>query len=219
MSIKGSSKAECPSCGFKFDADFWTVIHGDQDLALKEAIISGEFDLLMCPGCSGLFPCEETFIYMSPEKELLVFVMPADYSKEREKWLEKMRLDFETLKGSFLKEGIVASEPLYYFGAGMLSDLLLRDRDMEEETDVMEFMAGERGFKSAKILPGFARLHDLPFSLPYAGCPCRDHALEAARAITASNDALARVKNLVRTLEELKTQDLPFIKKVVSCGH
>ncbi|OGS08788.1 MAG: hypothetical protein A2270_02830 [Elusimicrobia bacterium RIFOXYA12_FULL_51_18] len=212
MSIKGSFKAECPSCKERFDADFWTVIRGDRDLQLKEALISGELDLLMCPACSNIFPCEETLIYMDPVKELLAFVMPAAYLAEKEKWLEKMRLDYEALKPSLVKENFLAFEPLYYFGAGMLSDLLLSDRDREEETEVMEFMAGEQGFKSAAIRPGFAREHDLPFSLPYAGCPCRDHALEAARAVSSANDALARIKNLIKLLEELKTQDLPFIK-------
>lgn len=217
MSIKGVFKAECPSCNERFDADFWTVIRGDRDQALKEALISGEFDLLMCPACSKVFPCEETFIYMDPEKELLIFVMPESYLKEKEKRLEKMRLDYEALKGSFIKEGIFVFEPQYHFGAAALAGLLLRDRDIEEETDVMAFMAGERGFKRAEIRPGFARRHDLPFSLPYAGAaPDRDSALEAARAIAAANDALVRVKNLLKILEESKTTDLPFIKKVAS---
>lgn len=214
MSIKGVFKAECPSCNERFDADFWTVIRGDKDLALKEALISGEFDLLMCPACSNVFSCEETFIYMDPEKELLIFVMPESYLKEKEKWLEKMRQDYEALKGSFVKEGIFVFEPQFHFGAAALSDLLLRDRDVEEETDVMAFIAGERGFKYAKIRPGFARERDLPFSLPYAGAsPDRNSALEAVRAIAAANDALIRVKNLLKTLEESKTPDLPFIKK------
>ena len=182
--------------------------------ALKEALISGEFDLLMCPACSSVFPCEETFIYMDPDKELLIFVMPESYLKEKEKWLQKMRLDYDALKDSFVREGVFVFEPQYYFGAAALADMLIKDRDREEETDVVAFMAGERGFRHAKIRPCFARQYDLPFSLPYAGSePDRDSALKAARAIAADNDALARVKNLLRTLEESQTPDLPFVKK------
>ena len=121
MSIKGVFKAECPACHERFDADFWTVVRGDHDLALKEALISGEFDLLMCPSCSNVFPCEETFIYMDPEKELLIFVMPESYLKEKEKWLEKMRLDYDALRESFVKEGVFVFEPQYYFGAAALA--------------------------------------------------------------------------------------------------
>ncbi|MFA6433872.1 MAG: CpXC domain-containing protein [Elusimicrobiales bacterium] len=214
MSIKGVFKAECPSCNERFDADFWTVIRGDRDENLKEAIMSGEFDLLMCPSCSNVFPCEETFIYMDPEKELLVFVMPESYLKEKEKWLEKMRLDYETLKGSCGEEGLFVFEPQYYFGAAPLAELLLRDRDMEEETEVMLFMAGQKGFKHSKISSGFARRHDLPFFLPYAGpAPDRDSALKAARRLAADNDALIRIKNLLKTLEELEGRELPFIRQ------
>lgn len=214
MSIKGVFKAECPACHERFDADFWTVVRGDRDPALKEALISGEFDLLMCPSCSGVFPCEETFIYLDPEKELLVFVMPESYLKEKEKWLGKMRLDYDALRESFVKEGVFVFEPQYYFGASALADMLLKDRDREEETDVMVFMAGEMGFRSVNIRPGFARQHDLPFSMPYAGAePDRDSGLKAARAIAAANDALARVKNLLETLEKTGTPDLPFVKK------
>ena len=214
MSIKGVFSAECPVCKERFDADFWTVVRGDTDPKLKEALISGEFDLLMCPACSAVFPCEETFIYMDPDKELLVFVMPAAYLKEKAKWLEKMSLDYEEIKGSFIKEGLISSEPLYYFGAGALSDLLLLDRDREEETDVMAFMAGERGFKLATISAGFARGGDLPFSLPYAGVsPDRDSALKAVREIVSANDALARVKNLLKVLEGSVASEILFLKK------
>ena len=59
MSIKGSFKAQCPSCKESFDADFWTVVRGDQDQDLKEALIDGELDMLMCPGCSHIFPARK----------------------------------------------------------------------------------------------------------------------------------------------------------------
>ncbi len=214
MSIKGTIEAKCPSCGESFEADVWTVIRGDQDQRLKEACMDGEGDLLMCPACSCVFPCEQTFIYMDPGKELMVFVMPEGGAGDKEKLLAKMRLDYETFRESPAKEAAMTFEPMYHFGAGMLSDLLRRDLDIEEETDVVNFMAAERGFKSVPVRAGFAREKDIPFSLPSAGCACRDHALKAARAILADNDALVRVKNLVNILEKTDTQELPFIAAV-----
>ncbi|HOW90369.1 MAG TPA: CpXC domain-containing protein, partial [Elusimicrobiales bacterium] len=213
MSIKGTFTAECPSCGERFEADLWTVIRGDRDSALKEALISGECDLLMCPACSGIFSCEESFIYLDPGMELMVFVMPESRSGEKERLLEKMRTDYEEFRSSPAASELAPGvKPLYYFGTQALSELLRRDRDMEEETDVMLFMAGERGFKSAPIRAVFSRENDLPFAMPYAGCPCRDHALKAARAILAENDALVRLANLAKLLESAKTQELPFLR-------
>ncbi len=213
MSIKGNIEAKCPSCGERFEADIWTVIRGDQDKRLKEALMDGEGDLLMCPACSGVFPSEQMFIYLDPGMELMVFVMPESSTDDKEKLLAKMRLDYEAFMASSAKEAAMTFEPLYHFGSGMLSDLLRRDLDMEEETDVMNFMASERGFKSVPIRAGFARERDIPFSLPCAGCPCRDHALKAVRAILADNDALVRVKNLLNILEKTDTQELPFIAR------
>lgn len=213
MSTKGVFKVKCPACNEQFDADFWTVVRGDKDLELKEMLISGEFDLLMCPNCSAMVSYEETFIYLDPEKELLVFVMPEAYRAEKEKWLEKMRADYDTVKGSLLNMRSLSFEPVCFFGAAELSALLLKDRDMEEETEVMEFIAAEKKFKSAGINPSYARAHDLPFSLPYSGAsPSRASALAAAKAISAANDALPRVKNLLKTLEALETESVGFIK-------
>ena len=210
MSIKGSVNAECPHCGEKFEADFWTVVRGDKDPELKETLIGGEFDLLMCPACSRIFPCKEPFIYMDPGRELLVFVMPSVPEEERPARIEKMRVDYAAIRNSAAVGEALEVEPLYHFGAEALSELLLRDRDMEEETEVMAFMAAERGFKTVPLRAGFARTNDLPFSAPCSGCPCRTHALKAARAILADNDALVRVKNLLKVLEDLRSEELPF---------
>ena len=213
MSIDGTYKAECPFCGERFDADFWTVIRGDRDHKLKEAIIGGECDLLMCPACSGVFACEETFIYLDPGMELMVFVIPEARSGEKEGLLEKMRLDYEAFRKSHAEGADVDFPPLYHFGTGALSDLLRRDRDMEEETEVMQFMASERGFKSAPVRASFARERDIPFAVPYQGRLSRENALKAVRAILADNDALPRVGNLRDVLEKTDMQELTFIRK------
>ena len=214
MSTKSVLKVKCPACQEQFDADFWTVVRGDRDRDLREMLISGEFDLLICPKCSGMVACEETFIYLDPEKELFVFVMPETYLKEKEKWLKKMRADYDTVKNSLLNMQNLCFEPICLFGAADLSALLLRDRDTEEETEVMEFIAAEKKFAAAKISPSFARAHNLPFSLPYLGVsPSKDTALAAVKDILASNDALLRVKNLCQILERHETAEIGFVKR------
>lgn len=204
---------KCPACHEQFDADFWTVVRGDRDQELKEMLISGEFDLLMCPRCSALVAYEETFIYLDPEKELFVFVMPEAYLKEKEKWLEKMRADYDMVKESLLNVRSLCFEPVYFFGAAGLAALLVRDRDIEEETEVMEFIAAEKKFRTAGIRPSFARAHDLPFSLPYSGGSLsKDTALAAVKDIIASNEALLRAQNLLKILRSLETAEIGFIK-------
>lgn len=214
MATKGVFKVQCPACGEQFDADFWTVVRGDKDLELKEMLLSGEFDLLMCPNCSAMVSYEETFIYLDPSRELFIFVMPGTYRGEKDKWLEKMRADYDTVKGSLLNVRSLSFEPAYFFGAAELSAMLLKDRDMEEETEVMEFIAAEKKFKTAGISPAYARAHGLPFSLPYFGAsPTKEAAIAAVKDIAASNDALPRVRNLLKALEALDTDEVSFVRR------
>ncbi|MBI4801825.1 MAG: hypothetical protein HY796_04805 [Elusimicrobia bacterium] len=219
MSTKGVFKVKCPACQEQFNADFWTVVRGDRDQELKEMLISGEFDLLMCPNCSALVAYEETFIYLDPGKELLVFVMPEAYLTEKDKWLEKTRADCDLVKSSMLNLQSLCFEPVYFFGAAELAALLLRDRDIEEETEVLEFIAAEKKFRTAGIHPSFARAHDLPFSLPYSGPSLsKDTALAAVHDIIASNDALLRAQNLLKILSALETAEIGFVKRREKCN-
>ncbi|HOI41689.1 MAG TPA: CpXC domain-containing protein [Elusimicrobiales bacterium] len=214
MATKSSMRVDCPACGESFDADFWTVVRGDRDTGLKEAIISGEFDLLMCPRCRGVFSREETFIYLDPDMELLAFVLPSAYAGESGKWTAKMREDYEAVRPTLFQGKPVDYEPRCLFGLGELTALLLRDRDAEEETDVMEFMAREADLRLAPLLPSRARERDILFSAPYAGPePTRGAAIEALKKIEAANDALARVRRTRELFEKLSGDALPFLKK------
>jgi len=214
VATKSSMRIDCPSCGESFDADFWTVVRGDRDTGLKEAIISGEFDLLMCPRCRGVFSHEETFIYLDTEKEILAFVMPSSYSGESEKWTAKMREDYEAVRPTLFQGQPVDHEPRCLFGIDELTALLLRDRDAEEETDVMEFMAREADLRVAHLLPSRARERDILFSVPYSGPePTRGAAIEALKKIEAANDALVRVRKTRELFEKLSGDPLPFLKK------
>ncbi|OGR45393.1 MAG: hypothetical protein A2X35_03900 [Elusimicrobia bacterium GWA2_61_42] len=213
MATKGVFRVECPHCGEGFDADFWTVVRGDRDHDVKELILSGEFDLLVCPHCEEMVQHEEPFLYIDPPKDLLAFVMPESYESDKEKWIARMNADYEPVKASlFAGQGLTAA-PLYLFGLGQLSARLADDRDREEETEVMEFMAREEGLKLLPVNPVAARELDLPFSLPMpAGLFSRAAALKAAEGLFARNDALPRLKNLVGALKTGKDDTIPFVK-------
>lgn len=214
MSTKGRVNIECPHCRERFDADFWTVVKGDSDPDTKELIISGEFDLLACPACSGMFSHEEPFFYMAPKAELLVFVMPETYRPEKEKWLAKMKADHAALSAAGFDGLLGGLQPEYLFGIGELAAKLARDRDMEEESEVLSCIAGENRFKTAKVAAKAARDKDLPFCLPYeGGTPSRAAALSAAKKIISINEFMPRLKNLLKALEALDGETIPFVKQ------
>lgn len=213
MSTRGSFRVDCPHCGEGFDADFWTVVRGDRDHEVKELILSGEFDILMCPHCEKMFQHEVPFMYTDPSKDILAFVMPELWLPKKDEWLAKMRADYEPLRESLAASQGLTGEPMYLFGLAPLSALLDSDRDREEETEVMEFMAREAGLRLAPVKPAAARELDIPFSLPTAkGLKGRAAALKAVQALLAANDALPRLKKLEAALAALGSDAVPFLK-------
>ncbi|MGD9641948.1 MAG: CpXC domain-containing protein [Elusimicrobiales bacterium] len=213
MATKGVFRVECPHCGEGFDADFWTVVRGDRDHEVKELILSGEFDLLVCPKCEEMVQHEEPFLYIDPHRDLLAFVMPESYEAEKDKWVARMNADYEPVKASLFAGQGLTSDPLYLFGLGQLTARLENDRDREEETDVMEFMAREEGLKLVPVNPVAARELDIPFTLPVpTGLFGRAAALKAAEGLYAKNDALPRLKKLVEVLKAGKDDTIPFVK-------
>lgn len=213
MATQGAFRVECPHCGESFDADFRTVVRGDRDSEIKELILSGEFDLLMCPKCEKMFPHEEPFLYIDPPRDILAFVMPESYQEQKEKWTAKMRADYEPLKDSLCAAQGLASEPLFLFGLAPLAALLEADRDREEETEVLEFLAREEGMSLVPVKPAAARELDITFTIPLpSGLKGRAAALKAAEVLRAKNDALPRLKTLIDALSAMTDDSLPFLK-------
>ncbi len=213
MATKGLVRVECPSCGESFDADFWTVVRGDRDHEVRELILNGEFDILMCPKCSVMFQHEEPFLYLDPSRDLLAFVMPETWLAEKDKWIAKMKADYEPVRAALSAGHGLSGEPLHLFGLAQLTALLESDRDREEETEVMEFMAREDGLNLLPVKPAAARELDILFSLPLpSGLSGREAALNAARGLSARNDALPRLKKLVNALEAGSGDSIPFLK-------
>jgi hypothetical protein len=214
VATKGVFRVECPHCGEGFDADFWTVVRGDRDARVKELILSGEFDILMCPKCETMFQHEEPFIYMDPGRDIMAFVMPESYLEKKDEWVARMKADCEPMRAALAAGQGVTGEPLYLFGLAPLTALLEGDRDREEETDVMEFMAREDGLHLLPVKPSAARELDITFSIPMpSGLQGRAAALKAAGALRAKNDALPRLKKLIDELSSLDGDEIAFLKK------
>ncbi|MCG2711211.1 MAG: CpXC domain-containing protein [Elusimicrobia bacterium] len=211
MAIKGKFKITCPFCDHEFEGDFWTIVRGDRDFKLKEMLVQGEFDLFMCPLCKNVFVQEETFIYHDRKMDLFVFVLPSAYIADKEKWTKKMEDDYGLVKETMDKE--FSGQPFILFGAGALRDLLLRDRDIEEETEVAEFMARDLNMKISPMKAGFAREHDFPLAVPYIGDEINhNNILKAVNKIYSANKSLPKLNKFLEFLKLAESQDLNFLK-------
>lgn len=205
MATENYRIVRCPHCSNEFEAKFWSVVRGDIDIDLRELILNGEFNLLMCPHCEKIFKYEENFIYLDPTAEILAFVMP-DYYEMREDLVEKLKEDYLSIKDHLSAEKKLNFEPYYLFGVEQLVKLLKNDTDIQEETDVIEFICFEKKLKTKKINKIKAREKDLPFILPYSESLKKGDLLELLNEIYSGNKRLKRIKNLMEEIESIEDE-------------
>lgn len=200
MSTENYRIIKCPKCNKDFEAKFYSVIRGDIDIDLKEMIITQEIELLICPNCNRIFRYEDNFIYLDPKARIMAFVMP-EYYKEKKEIVEKLKQDYKIIEGQLSISDNFNIEPVYLFGIKELINILLHDRDIEEESDVIEFIAREKKLKLKKIKRNLARDNDIAFVLPYKKNFEKNDILETLNEIFLDNNQLLRIKKTIEKID------------------
>ena len=109
------------------------------------------------------------------------------------------------------QRGMHCRNPLCLFGLEELAALLSADRDAEEETEVLDFLARECGLPTVRADAARARELGITFCVPYEGAPNRSGALAAVKKLTAVNKVMPRLNRLLALLEEPGPETLPFL--------
>lgn len=203
MSFTGKIEAKCPGCSEENEFEIWSFVRGDQDATLRDRLKGGELNVLECPGCGRLFYPETSWVYADPRQGLVAFVFPEAYAAEAERWRGKMREDFVRMRPVTAKMGI-DDEPIVFFGAVGLAELIHEVDDLEDEVEVAEWYGKKLGLGMRKVRAGFAREHHLPNELPYGPGPegmARPALLESVRKLVAANDRLAGYRRWIEYLE------------------
>ena len=194
MSFQGAVQARCPK-GCEVEVDIWSFVRGDKDAHLRNALLAGELDLVLCPECGQLFRPESPLVYCDPPAELLVFAFPESYAEEEERWRKKMSEDLGVMRQAMGADLPIATEPILLFGLEPLRELLKSEDSLEDEVDVAREFCKGLGLKMRPVLRSHARALGLPRLLP-----CRPEerdapmtqkaALDALDALLAADDAL-----------------------------
>lgn len=204
MSFEGVVEARCPAGCAPFEALAWTVVHGDRDPELKEILLGGEFNLLSCPACDRVFYFEHTVVYMDLGRELLAFIYPEAYRKQKSRWQAHAKEDFARYNLELSASGgrgIV--EPALFFGLATFQAALREEEGLFEETAVAEALARERGLEVFAVSPGWARRKAMPDRLPLArGGTLRERVTAGVKALLEANDRLVRYARLLASIEK-----------------
>ncbi len=183
-SLQNESAAHCPNECEPFDITYWSLVRGDENEDLKNAILSGELNLVRCPECGTYFHHDGEIIYFEAPAELLVFVFsPKDKPREHE-LKEKIEHDYQIIKNSLLKDVHLNYPPLCVFGLAELQQLLQHEDERTAESEVIAAASATQGFEIARLKPSYAREHHFPLYVPAPkGTEANDYAVAAAQVL------------------------------------
>ncbi len=212
MSFKGEIMARCPGECEPVEVEVWSFVRGDQDEPLRESLLAGDLNLLVCENCGRVFSPEATVVYFDPREEFLAFIFPEMYRSEEERWRAKMHDDFEELRGIDGTEGAFSCEPLLFFGMAEVSKQMNLDEGMEDEVRVAEHLCLNLDLALLPIDRAYARARALPRVLPYSSrrgkkAPVREDALDGLMCLLKANDRLEGFRRWLAHLGGRK--DLP----------
>ncbi len=169
----------------------WSLIRADEDPELKDTILGGELNLVLCPDCGKLFYCPASVIYLDPPVDLAVFVFPED--ADRSTMEEKIKEEFALVKEGLLQELKMHSEPVIFFGVEPLKEFLDNEQFLRDEGDITEYAAAELGLKTMGLRPALARENGWPYRIP-----AEQGAVSVKSVLSACEKVLAVYKNLAR---------------------
>lgn len=185
-SLQNEASAHCPNGCEEFDVTYWSLVRGDENDDLKDAILGGELNLVRCPECGTYFHHDGEIIYFDAPAELLTFVFsPKDKARAQE-LTEKIEHDYEVIKNSLLKELHLDYPPLCVFGLEELQHLLHHEEELTSESEVIAAASASQGFEVLRLKPSYARKHHFPLYIPAPSVKkptANDYAVAAAKIL------------------------------------
>lgn len=128
MSAFNDLDIECVQCGETFKGAVWTAVHAGEDPELKDLLLGGELNMVMCSACSHVTFQTGFLLYQEPALQLVAYVYPPD-EEAQEKELKIMMLKAWSEAQSVLPpEQKRAYEPVLLFGLDSLAELI-REKD------------------------------------------------------------------------------------------
>lgn len=203
MSCRKLEEIKCP-CGEAFEAELYNSINVSEDPDLKEALLSGEINVVCCPACGQIFHAEHFILYHDPGAELLAFVYPSGFAAHSDIWHGKMKQDFTDAMAALGEAERINYEPVALFGLDRLAELLRADEENDDEVFILEYARAELGLDVIKLKRSAARQAGLPCALPALRGPdksARAAVIGGIKKLLAYNGNLLRFKELLAAIE------------------
>jgi hypothetical protein len=125
MALKTAYRIRC-SCGAAFTGEVYEYVFAEHDPELKDAILSGEFNRVMCPSCGHGLPVENRYLYRDEKNGLSVWVCGKGDEPKREE-LAKELIERNARLECHFTDGAGPGRKLLVFGREALVGLLLKE--------------------------------------------------------------------------------------------
>lgn len=201
MSLKGVVEARCPKGCPPEEIEVYSFIRGD-DEAMREGLLGGELNLVLCRTCGQPFYPEVTVVYLDERARLLAFIFPESCKGEEERWRSKMLEDHRRM-GQALGGSALSIEPSLFFGPEAFRAMLLAEEDLADEVRVAEHLLPGLGLAPYRVDRAAARRLALPWLIPLARADAsRQSAADGIRALLSANPRLKGFGGWLAELEK-----------------
>lgn len=204
MSVFNDIDITCEKCSHKFRGAVWTAIHAGEDPELKELLLGGELNMVMCPSCSHTAYQSGFLLYQEPSLELAAYVYPHEQESEADALRTMMMRGFREAQAAMEEPVRRTYDPELLFGLDSLVDLLHAETDKEEQGEVAATVCRQAGIKTVGLRPWKARQEQMPSLLPLADPAVgvnRDNVIGGLRKLIAINPALTLYSQSLERLE------------------
>lgn len=154
MSLNIQEKLCCPKCGHLNDITLWQSLTVSDSPDLKQALLKGELNVLVCSDCGAKAIVPTPLLYHDESKKLMLSFMPTDNPEDAKNQFEAIKSsskesgELDTLNGynlRFISDYNTLLEKLLIFDSG-LSDktieviklmVLLQEPDMADKRSAL----------------------------------------------------------------------------------
>lgn len=193
MSTFNELDIACEECGEEFKGTIWTAIHAGQDPELKDMLLGGELNMVMCPKCSHVAYQDHFVLYQDPPAELAVYIYPPSQQSEEEFLRKAMHTSFHEAQELYGPKERKNYEPILIFGMEALVQMMEEEELRAEQSQIAQEICKANKIATILLRPSEARRLATMRVIPRTGKsekPSRQDILKGLDKLLELNPAL-----------------------------
>ncbi len=157
MSTFNEIDISCPNCGHEYKGIVWTAIHSTQDPELKDLLLGGEINLLMCPDCAHVAYQDHFILYQDPAAELIAYIYPHAQQTDEEFLRAATVANFQEAQAVYDPKDRKDYDPQLVFGLDTFVAMMQKEDRLAAQSQVALAICKENAIPYILLRPNDAR--------------------------------------------------------------